>query len=107
MLCMLFLLHESYTLTQACQDLTNAKSFEGLAKWLVQAHKYSDTSTRLIVVGNKCDLTSQINVSPSEISTYVTAEALEYVETSAKEGTNVDFLFEHAAMRCLEFNGIT
>lgn len=49
----------------------------------------------LVLVGNKCDKTSEREVSKEEGSTLAQQFGCEYIEVSAKTAHNVDHLFVH------------
>ena len=50
-----------------------------------------------ILVGNKCDLESERQVSKAEAETIAEEWGVEYIETSAKKDINVSKLFEKLA----------
>ena len=37
-------------------DITNAKTFDSLPKWLIELQNYASPNTKIIMVGNKTDL---------------------------------------------------
>ena len=79
-------------------DLTNYESFKNIRDWLKELDRYND-STEIILVGNKCDKIDDIKVSDSEIKTFCEEFGIEYISTSAKDGTNVDDVFYNLTRR--------
>jgi small GTP-binding protein len=74
-------------------DITNAKSFEGISYWIndiawIVGDKYG------ILIGNKKDL-QKARVIPEEQGRKLAAEYhLDFMETSAKTGENVNSVFD-------------
>lgn len=66
-------------------DVSNQESFDNIMKWLNEINKYATDDVVKLLVGNKCDLESQREVS------YKTGKALAnelnvpFIETSAKD----------------------
>ena len=65
-------------------DKSNPQSFVHIDSWLNEVNKYVEDSCVKLLVGNKCDLTSAID---KDIA------GLDYIETSAKNGFQVDDAF--------------
>lgn len=77
-------------------DTTSLKSLESLGeRWMVQLcdHANSDDLAKLLV-GNKCDLVDQREVSTERAMAFCKEYGMEYIETSAKSGSNVLEAFE-------------
>ncbi len=74
-------------------DITRKSSFEKLDYWFNEVY-INCGAIPYIIVGNKLDLEAQRAVSITEATSYATKKGLDYVETSAKTGENVDILFE-------------
>ncbi|XP_069751268.1 ras-related protein Rab-39B-like [Narcine bancroftii] len=75
-------------------DVTNRKSFENIREWLkeVDSHVYPN-KTIFVLVGHKSDLTHVRKVSREEAEQMAATLGLNYLETSAKNNTNVDKAF--------------
>jgi small GTP-binding protein len=77
-------------------DITNIKSFESLSeRWMAQLndHSNSDELAKLLV-GNKSDLESNREVTADKAISFCQEYGMEFLETSAKSGTNVLPAFE-------------
>lgn len=73
-------------------DITSMESFIVAKNWVTQL-KTEDPKMLLILVGNKCDLEDNRQVSEQEIFRYVQEHTLVYFETSAKTKFNVENVF--------------
>ena len=73
-------------------DLTKEDTFKNVIKWLAELERYAAEDVRRILVGNKCDLPNR-QVQTKDALELAERLGLEYVETSAKEHTNVDQVF--------------
>lgn len=73
-------------------DLTNRESFNNIEKWVNEICLYSEIPI-IMVIGNKADL-KDLRVIPSSIAKeYCQKYNFPYVETSAKDGSNIDIAF--------------
>lgn len=76
-------------------DLTRFGSFYALPEW-VELVRRGAGEIPIILVGNKSDLAQRANLSfvKPEIEVFIRKFGLkEYIETSAREGTNIDQMF--------------
>eukprot|EP01017_Pseudomicrothorax_dubius_P006326 TRINITY_DN11781_c0_g1_i2.p1 TRINITY_DN11781_c0_g1~~TRINITY_DN11781_c0_g1_i2.p1 ORF type:complete len:202 (-),score=23.43 TRINITY_DN11781_c0_g1_i2:93-698(-) len=73
-------------------DITDETSFhvidDGLSI-LDESHRFAEK----VLIGNKCDLTSERKVSEKEAEAYASSKGMRYYETSALDGTNIDYIF--------------
>ncbi|MBW0533147.1 hypothetical protein O181_072862 [Austropuccinia psidii MF-1] len=94
-------------------DTTNRKSFLNISQWFEDLKSYGDEGLVIILVGNKSDLCDSNNPSDQSRSSsreVLTDEAkewaqergLEYIEVSAKTGTNVEETFSKVAQKIYE-----
>jgi len=95
-------------------DTTYRKSFLNLSQWLEDLKSYGDPDLTVVVVGNKSDLCQSTSDNPdgtASLSRQVTHEealswaeerGLEYIETSAKTGDNVEEAFAKIARKIYE-----
>ncbi|XP_029113445.1 ras-related protein Rab-33A [Scleropages formosus] len=84
-------------------DVTNMASFQNLKTWIQECngHRVSPAVPR-VLVGNKCDLVSQIQVPSNTALKFADAHNMLLFETSAKdpkESQNVDSIFMCLACR--------
>ena len=71
-------------------DLTCIDSFNDLESWYKDLLNATIQTPFIILVGNKCDLTDQIEVSEDNIRDFCESHnGMPYFETSAKEGDGV------------------
>ncbi|MFX0120345.1 MAG: Rab family GTPase [Promethearchaeota archaeon] len=84
-------------------DLTSPDSLENLEWWLQEYSKNTEQNSAIIVLGNKRDLTKEIKVPIDTAKNYIENrlskkfsnihDTIDYFETSAKSGENVDQAF--------------
>ena len=70
-------------------DVTNKDSFKNLENWLIEIEKNSNQKVLKILIGNKCDLTEDREITTEEGQTFANRNGMEFMETSAKMNTNV------------------
>jgi len=78
-------------------DVTDKQTFDNVAKWLQEIDKYTQDSVVKILVGNKSDEKALRQVSPQAAKEFAKQHNVLHFETSAKNNTNVDKLFESIA----------
>ncbi len=84
-------------------DLTNSESFQNVKKW------YQDIKSNLqdefigVLIGNKRDLAEQRNVEQQAISMLSEELGLEYIETSALSGQNINEAFDNIGEKLVGF----
>ena len=78
-------------------SLTDKKSFESINYWIQQIYENCDNESPLCLVlfGNKCDDKENIVVSSADIDKLKKQYNISYFETSAKDGINVQSMFEY------------
>ncbi|XP_034265451.1 ras-related protein Rab-39A [Pantherophis guttatus] len=75
-------------------DITNRSSFEHVYDWLDEAKMHVQPFQIIfILVGHKCDLESERQVTRQEAEELASACGMKYIETSAKEAINVEESF--------------
>ncbi|EAY22598.1 Ras family protein [Trichomonas vaginalis G3] len=72
-------------------DITSRSSFEDLEKWFKMVLDIANP--RLIIVGNKCDLDAEREVTKDDAEKYAIIKSADYIETSAIAPTNITELF--------------
>ncbi|CAM6081577.1 unnamed protein product [Calypogeia fissa] len=75
-------------------DITRRSTYENVTKWLEELRMHSDASVVTMLVGNKCDLQTQRDVTVEESTELAEKESLFFIETSALDATNVSKAFE-------------
>jgi len=85
-------------------DVTNPDSFGIIRNWLQEVNFLINENTQKILVGNKCDLVSERIVSYDDAKELADELGLMFLETSAKDSTNVNMVFEQMAKKILENN---
>jgi small GTP-binding protein len=72
-------------------DITSRTSFESLDNWISILTAVPEV--KYLIVGNKSDLQNQRQVSTDEAANFAQEKGVEYIETSALSGANVDEAF--------------
>mmetsp|Transcript_67689 Transcript_67689/g.190803 ORF Transcript_67689/g.190803 Transcript_67689/m.190803 type:complete len:224 (-) Transcript_67689:169-840(-) len=74
-------------------DVTDPASFEQIEDWFNEVNRQSDQGITKILIGNKCDLAPERRVSSAEGGRRARELGMEFIETSAKDATNVEAIF--------------
>ena len=74
-------------------DTTNKRSYENLNKWVVELKEKAPPNLSVMLVGNKIDMVSDKEVSREDGKRFSEIYGYYFLETSAKENTNVDEAF--------------
>jgi len=85
-------------------DLTRMDTFQNISKWYQDLETHLKTTVPGVILGNKCDLVDQRKISQEEISILSKELGIEYFETSALTGTNVDMAFRKLGELILDKN---
>lgn len=85
-------------------DITEKESFgTRVEEWLKEIKNYTPDNTPIVFVGNKCDLSdTKRSVDRAAAVAFAEKHSLKYIETSAKDGTNVNEAFMLLAERIVE-----
>ncbi len=75
-------------------DITCRDSFEKISFWHEQIKINSPQNTKWMLIGNKCDLEENRTVDKSEGENYSKEYNINFSETSAKDGINVNEVFQ-------------
>jgi Ras-related protein Rab-1A len=73
--------------------VTDKDTFESVTHWLREIERYASESVNRLIVGNKCDMEERRQVSTEEGQRQANELKLEFLETSAKNSTNVEEAF--------------
>ena len=74
-------------------DVTDQESFNNVKQWLNEIDRYANESVNKLLVGNKCDLEDKRVVEESTARAFAEEIGIPYIETSAKNATNVEEAF--------------
>ena len=74
-------------------DITNAKSFEDVKKWLRSIEENSGDDVVTVIIGNKSDMESLRSVSIEDAKALAKQTKSGFLETSAKNNVNIDEAF--------------
>ena len=85
-------------------DVTNKDSFKNLENWLIEIEKNAQEKVLKILIGNKCDLNDDREITTEEGKAFALRNGMEFMETSAKMNTNVTEAFETLGKLMIEFN---
>ena len=73
-------------------DITKRETFQGVKDWIKDSEIYGKYSR--VLVGNKTDLNEQRKVKFDELKEFGLKKKIEVIETSAKNGTNINEVFQ-------------
>ena len=77
-------------------DISNRESFDNVINWIEDCKLNSPKSVFITLVGNKCDLEEERQVSTEEGSEFATRYGLSFFETSAKNTVNIEEIFNNS-----------
>ena len=75
-------------------DLTSGRTFENAINFWIEDLQNICNSVPIILVGNKSDLKTQRKISPDQIKNDTPNLIHFFIETSAKTGQNIEYLFQ-------------
>jgi len=75
-------------------DICDRESFSHVDEWLNEVNRYVNESTCKILIGNKCDMESERQVLKEEAQKKAADLGMSFIETSAKDATNVESAFQ-------------
>ena len=78
-------------------DITDLNSLNSLNYWIEQIKANAPENTKSVLVGNKSDLEKERKVSKEEGEEFAKKHNIKFYESSAKEGFNVNEIFEYLA----------
>eukprot|EP01031_Cornospumella_fuschlensis_P031831 gene31831-38489_t len=74
-------------------DTTDLESFNNVKQWLHEIDRYASDNVNKLLVGNKSDLTTKRAVSFEQAKEFADSLGIDFVETSAKNSSNVEKAF--------------
>ena len=89
-------------------DLTEKWTLEEVNFWIkqIEENRSKEYPLSLVLFGNKCDDKENIKVKEEEIKSIQEKYNIKYFETSAKDGTNVNEVFEYLTKLTLKTRGM-
>ena len=82
-------------------DVTNRDSFDKIRTWAAQIEEYGDGNLCKLLVGNKTDKEHERMVSKEEGANLAKSLGIDFLETSAKDTSNVEAAFTKLAVAIL------
>ncbi|KHG16950.1 Ras-related RABD2a -like protein [Gossypium arboreum] len=73
--------------------IMDQESFNNVKQWLSEIDRYASDNVNKLLVGNKCDLTANKVVSYETAKAFADEIGIPFLETSAKDATNVEQAF--------------
>ena len=83
-------------------DITDKESFEKINFWMENIKNNAPEKAKLILVGNKCDLANERKVTIEYGENKARNYNIKFFESSAKDGTNVNEIFEELVKQIIE-----
>jgi len=83
-------------------DVTNRETYEHVEEWVADCQRNAPEGVARMLIGNKADLADR-QVPSEEAEKFAERLGMPYVETSAKNSTNVDAAFNSVARSALDF----
>ncbi|CAD6243174.1 unnamed protein product [Miscanthus lutarioriparius] len=74
-------------------DVTDQESFNNVKQWLNEIDRYASDNVNKLLVGNKSDLTANRVVATETAKAFADEMGIPFMETSAKNATNVEQAF--------------
>jgi Ras-related protein Rab-1A len=74
-------------------DVTDQESFNNVKQWLQQIEQHAAENVNKLLVGNKCDLTGERVVYYNTAQAFADKYDIQFLETSAKDATDVEQAF--------------
>lgn len=74
-------------------DVTDQESFNNVKQWLNEIDRYANENVNKLLVGNKSDLTAKKVVDTQTAKAFADEIGIPFLETSAKNATNVEQAF--------------
>ena len=75
-------------------DITRKETFDSVDRWISELVNSGDKNMTMLLIGNKCDLDTQRQVTKEQGEEKAKAFRVAFLETSASSGENLDVAFE-------------
>lgn len=83
-------------------DVTQARSFENINKWLRNIDDHASDDVVKMLIGNKCDMDDKRCIARARGEALAREHAIPFLETSAKNNVNVEKAFFEMARLVLK-----
>ena len=80
-------------------DITYKRTFENVQQWISQIREEASQNVVIYLIGNKIDMKEERRVSTEEGKKLADELCLPFMETSAKEGININEVFDDIVER--------
>jgi Ras-related protein Rab-1A len=74
-------------------DVTDQDSFNNVKQWMNEIDRYATENVNKLLVGNKSDMTNKKVVDREGAESFASSLGIPFLETSAKNSTNVEQAF--------------
>ncbi len=82
--------------------MTRPETFENAKQWMEDVYLKCGSDVKIIFVGNKCDLTP--NIDMQHVKDFTEMNLCYLCQTSAKDGTNVEAMFQRVSSDLVELH---
>lgn len=83
-------------------DVTSKESFSNVKSWLQEIDRFGSSDVQRLLVGNKTDLDGQRCITQEEAQQLADSTGIPYIETSAKNSTNIEQVFKTIATKIMQ-----
>ncbi len=83
-------------------DVTQARSFENINKWLRNIDDHASDDVVKMLIGNKCDMDDKRCITRTRGEALAREHAIPFLETSAKNNVNIEKAFFEMARLVLK-----
>ena len=87
--------YKSANLIAFVYAINNRNSFNSIPKWVDEVKKQTDKNTKFLLLGNKCDLEEERQVSREEAEKYAEDNGIKFFEVSAKTRKGINDMFKY------------
>jgi Ras-related protein Rab-10 len=87
-------------------DITNASSFDNIAKWLRNIDEHADEDVERMILGNKADMEDKREVSKEQGEGIAREHNITFLETSSKTNINIEKAFIELAEAILDKSNV-
>ena len=85
-------------------DVSDKKSFGHIKDWLEDINKFTDNNPIKLIVGNKCDLSNEKQVTEEDKKALKKQTGIDIIETSAKNSFKITEAMEMITKKLMEKN---